>query len=101
MYQCTSDSSVPCYPQHNMDRDKAGIKTNALALGAAFLAVCGDSSPWASPVKEAGPGSVSAKTMKAMSFSSIPVQLAFWLLGRKYLVVIYFGKTHFNLGMEN
>lgn len=75
--------------------------TNALALGAAFPAACGDTSPWASHMKEAEPGFVSAKTVKALSFSSIPVQLAFCFHVRKHLVVICFGKTHFIPGMEN
>jgi len=39
-------------------------------------AACGHTSPWALPVKEAESGFVFA--MKALSFSSIPVQLAFW-----------------------
>lgn len=46
-------------------------------------------------------GFVSAKTMKALSFSSIHVQLAFWWLVRKHLVVIYFGKMHLSPGMGN
>lgn len=52
-------------------------------------------------MKEAKSGFVSAKTMKALSFLSVPVQLAFWLLVRKHLVVIYFDKTLLIPGMEN
>lgn len=103
MQQCAStisDPSVPCYPQHNMGRDNS-LHPPALALGTALLAAWGDTSPWASPMKEAKSGFVSAKTMKALSFSSVPVQLAFWLLVRKHLVVIYFDKTLLIPGMEN
>lgn len=50
-------------------------------------------------MKEAESGFVFAETTKALSFSSIPVQLALWWCVRTHLVVIYFGKTHSSPGM--
>lgn len=93
-----SDPSVPCYLQHNMDRDKAGIHQY--------------SGSWSSfPGCLWGPQPLGFTCGRGWtrfcvcknngSFSSLPVQLAFWLLVRKYLVVVYFGKTHFIPGMEN